>query len=255
MRKVCLVVLMVASVGWWRIGVAQHAAVPLPVYDAVVIKVNHGVSGRVTSEIDGNVFRAVNVTLKHLLVNAYGVREGLLFGLPGWADSVRFDVTAKVSDPDKTVLQRLSHEQWQAMLAAVLVNRFHLEAHIEVKTLPVYELVVAKGGSKLTAAKGDETRLTMMSRESDREVTAVGVTLEHFAQSPFLPVSGHPVVDQTGLKGRYDCTLRWSPEGGGDSQEPALFTAIQEQLGLRLVPAKAPVEVIVIDHVEKPSGN
>jgi bla regulator protein blaR1 len=86
-------------------------------------------------------------------------------------------------------------------------------------------------------------------------VTAAGVTMEKFAQSPFMPVGGHPVVDQTGLKGRYDFTLKWAQEGGGDSQEPGLFTAIQEQLGLKLVPAKAPVEVIVVDHVEKPSEN
>ena len=98
------------------------------------------------------MFRAQNVTLKHLLVNAYGIREGLMFGLPGWAASLRFDINAKVTDPDLKTLHSLSKEQRQAMIAAILVDRFHLKLHTESKTLPVYELVVAKDGPKLTAS-------------------------------------------------------------------------------------------------------
>ena len=136
MSKLLLALMLAAWLVFCRSSVAQQASAPLPVYDTVVIRLDDSLSGRISSNIDDTSYRAVNVTLKHLLVNAYGIREGLLSGLPGWAGSMRFDVTAKVTDPDIHALRSLSPEQRQAMLAAVLVSRFHLQTHIELKTLP-----------------------------------------------------------------------------------------------------------------------
>src|SRR5580698_1375385 len=107
MSKFLLSLIFVASLGYCRNSVTEQPAPPLPVYDAVVIKLNHGLSRGTHVDSDDAWFRATNVPLKHLLVNAYGIREGLISGLPGWADSLRFDVYAKVTDPDMKALSSL----------------------------------------------------------------------------------------------------------------------------------------------------
>jgi bla regulator protein blaR1 len=152
------------------------------------------------------------------------------------------------------------------MEQSLLADRFRLKVHFETREMPVYALVVAKSGAKLNPAKNEESsRLSTLGNEQGSEMTAIGVTLEQFVLSPLLtgPAGGRPVVDQTGLKGAFDFTLKWTPEQmaasaaaeevGADA--PSLFTAIREQLGLLLLPSKAPVEVIVIDHIEQPSAN
>jgi bla regulator protein blaR1 len=201
-----------------------------------------------------------------LIAMAYGLPPesgARIVGGPDWLrqDVDQYEIHAKIDDAMVAAMEKMTPEQQREQVAlmeqAMLADRFKLKVHFETREMPVYALVVAKGGPKLVVANGDENRLAMVSRESGQELTATGVTMEQFAQSPLLkaqPVGGHPVVNQTSLKGRYDFTLRWSKDGA-ESEEPALLTAIQEQLGLRLVPAKAPVEVIVIDHVEKPSEN
>ena len=152
MSKALLSLTLAASLGYGALSVVQQQAPTLPVYEIVVVKLNNSLSHNMSVDMDEDTFRAKNVSLEHLLVNAYGIREGLMFGLPGWADSSRFDVTAKVANTDLKAFRSLSREQRQAMLAALLVDRFHLKIHTEIKTLPVYELVVAKGGPKLTAS-------------------------------------------------------------------------------------------------------
>jgi uncharacterized protein (TIGR03435 family) len=117
--------------------------------------------------------------------------------------------------------------------------------------------VVAKTGVKLNPAKNEEpSRLSTLGNEQGNEMTAIGITLEQFVLSPLLTGSAgaRPVVDQTGLKGAFDFTLKWTPDQSA-ADGPYFFTAIHEQLGLMLVPSKAPVEVIVIDRIEQPSAN
>jgi uncharacterized protein (TIGR03435 family) len=187
-----------------------------------------------------------------------------MFGLPGWADSSRFDVTAKVSDPDLKALSHLSREQRQAMIAALLADRFHLKLHTEIKTLPVYELVVAKGGPRLKPTilppPGAENPDPLGYGNLDvhgTDITAAGVTLSDLAMNLTFPLD-RTVRNKTGLTGRYDFQLRWTPDGvvtGATDAPPDLFTAIQEQLGLKLQAAKGPVKTLVIDHVELPSAN
>ncbi len=130
--------------------------------------------------------------------------------------------------------------------------------------MPVYALVVAKGGAKSNPAKTEQlSRISTLGNQQGSEMTAIGVTLEQFAQSPLLTgaAGGGPIVDQTGLKAAFDFTLKWTPDSllalaakeAGDA--PSLFTAIREQLGLQLVASRAPVEVIVVDHIDRPSAN
>src|SRR5262249_24988150 len=131
--------------------------------------------------------------------------------------------------------------------------------HFESREMIVYALVTGKGGPKLSPAKGNETPNLSLGGHG---LTATAVSLDQFVRSPFITgaTGGRPVVNQTGLTGFYDFTLTWgsnglSPEAPKDPAAPDFFTAVQEQLGLRLVSSKAPVEVIVIDHIERPSEN
>jgi len=131
---------------------------------------------------------------------------------------------------------------------SLLADRFKLKVHFETREQPAFALVVAKGGSKLSPAKPGET--TQLSASAN-ETTGTAVTLDQFVHSPLLRPEGRIVIDQTGLTGAYDFTIK-----GEDGADPAsFFTLIQEQLGLKLVPTKAPTEVIVIDHIERPTEN
>jgi len=270
-------------------GAAPQAAdTKLPVYDVVSIKPDKTGSGdiRIMSRTDGLSFS--NVSLKMLLQNAYGIREDLISGGPGWVDSAHFDIEAKVVDPNMDQLKKLTREQRRAMLLPLLADRFQLKVHTETKILPVYELVVAKGGPKLTEvtppppspdagnppygapppslpplpdpSKGPVALGfgSMMIRNG--ELTGRGVALPVLVNMLAQQLN-RTVLDKTGLTGKYDMTLKWTPEdappqdnGTGDSS-PSIFTALQEQLGLKLQPAKGPVECLVIDHAEMPTEN
>jgi bla regulator protein blaR1 len=189
-------------------------------------------------------------------------------GGPDWLrQDIQYDIQAKIDDSLFASMQKMTpaqqREQVDLMQQSLLADRFKLKVHFETRDMPVYALVVAKGGPKLTPAKdGEPTRFGMVNNEQGAELVATSVTLDQLVHAPFFKPGGREVVDQTGLKGSYDFTLKSGAEQistsqtgqeGGDA--PSLFTAIQEQLGLKLVPSKAQVEVIVIDHIERPSAN
>ena len=210
-----------------------------------------------------------------LIESAYHLPVGSgsrILGGPDWLrqDIDQFEIQAKIEDSEYSALQKLlpaqQHEQVALMEQSLLASRFGLKVHFETREMPVYALVVAKSGAKLNPARnGGPSRLSTLSNGQGSEMTAAGVTLEQFVLSPLLTgaAGGRTVADQTGLKGAFDFTLKWTPEAlaasttakevGADA--PSLFTAIREQLGLLLVASRAPVEVIVIDHIEQPSAN
>lgn len=206
-----------------------------------------------------------------LIEQAYNLPVGSkrIVGAPDWLGTDQYEIQAKIEDSLYTAMQKMTlaqqREQVYLMEQTLLADRFKLKVHFETREMPVYALVIAKGGPKLTPAKdGESSRLvTLPDNEQETEMTASAVTLDQFVHSPLWGGGGRLVVDQTGLKGTYDFTLKWRSEqliASGAGQEsgvdaPSVFTAIQEQLGLRLVPSKAQVEVIAIDHVEKPSEN
>jgi uncharacterized protein (TIGR03435 family) len=248
----------------------RTAAAPVPVFDVVAIHENKSPSDNMSIRWGGDAYVATNTTLTSLLMGAYGIREDLISGLPGWANSVHFDVNAKVSDPDADALKKLSREQRQAMMVALLKDRFHIQAHVEVKTLPVYDLVIAKGGPKLKentvslAASTDPGKTPFNLRPgsfmiSGSQMTGIAIAVSTLATNLAFHVERN-VIDKTGLTGRYDISLKWAPDvqdGKTDTSAdaPDLFTALQEQLGLKLEPSKGPVDTLVIDHVEMPSEN
>ncbi len=248
-------------------------------YEVASIKPSKLTNTRWSPSADG--FNVSGATLKWLLSAAFRViGDYSLSGGPTWLNSDRYDVEAKM-DPDAAeALNKLSNEDravvQQHMIQALLAERFGLVFHRETRDMAVYMLVVGKSGSKLHEAKPGDTypngiKLSngpggagvMMMRGGPGGtfiVTAQGVPL-----SSFIPQlsgnSGRPVLDKTGLTGIYDFTLTYaldqnaSASATSDSTGPSIFTAIQEQLGLKLEPGKGPVEVIVIDRAEKPSGN
>jgi len=261
---------------------AVSADVKVPAFDVVSVKQDksEGSMIRVMMKPDG--YAATNVSLKMLIEEAYGIRQDLISGAPGWVDSIRFDIDAKVAGGNVNDLKKLKPEQRMSMLKPMLADRFQVKVHTETKTLPVYELVVAKGGSKLKEAmpgytytngiKGpDGVAHGGMMRMSRGEVTGQALAVESLVNMLSRQLQ-RTVIDKTGLTGKYDFTLQWTEEssdpmfkGGDGSQQkaepapdatgPSIFTALQEQLGLKLQSAKGPVETLVIDHVEMPSEN
>ena len=230
----------------------------LPAYDVVSIKPSqpNASSPSVWNNMDRYV--ATDISLRRLLQDAYDIRQELISGIPGPIDNARFDFTAKIFDPNVNVLKNLTDEQWRTMRRAMLVEHFQLKAHTAMKSLPVYELVVTKNGPKFKPSdgKGD----TGMSVNSHGRLTGHNVPMSRLATALSNQFQ-KAVIDKTGLTGRYDFTLRWSndisdavPEAEVDTG-PSLFTALQEQLGLKLQSAKGPVETLVVDHVEMPVEN
>jgi uncharacterized protein (TIGR03435 family) len=248
-------------------------------YEVASIKPSKLTNTRWIPSPDG--FNVSGVTLRWLLSAAFQILgDYSLSGGPAWLNSDRYDVEAKM-DPDVAeAFNKLSNDDRNAarqhMIQALLAERFGLVFHRETREMQVYMLVIGKNGSKLHEAKPGDTYpngiktsngpggagvMTMMGGPGGTFiVTAQGVPL-----SSFIPQlsgnSGRPVIDKTGLTGIYDFTLTYALDQNAsagatfDSTGPSIFTAIQEQLGLKLEPGKGPVEVIVIDHAEKPSGN
>jgi uncharacterized protein (TIGR03435 family) len=233
-------------------------------YDVVTIKPNTSGTDNSSTSMGDSTFEAENTGLKRLLVRAYGVRQELIFGIPGWAESARFDINAKVVDPDMAKLKTLTIEQRREFILALLKDRFHLEAHIEMKTLPVYELLLAGGAPKFHASPTVPSGAgEMNSNSGSGQTRLIAKGIELSSMAAFLTnQSDRPVIDRTGLKGRYNIELTWtddrgpSPDNGSsEAERPGLFTALKEQLGLKLQPGKGLVPTLVVDRLEQPTKN
>jgi len=202
------------------------------------------------------------LTLWTLIFNAYQVQSfrDLPPGLPGWADKDTFDIEAKVDDATAENMAKLPGKeqmlQSRALLQSLLSDRFGLKVHYEPQEKPVYDLVVAKGGFKLKPLP-PEQKPGGISAGPGRLI-AHGQSMTQFTY--FLSVAGsigRTVVDKTGLTGNYEIDLKWTSDEpqGAPNDGPSLFTAMEEQLGLKLVPAKATVDVLVVDRAERPTEN
>jgi uncharacterized protein (TIGR03435 family) len=191
--------------------------------------------------------------LRDLIEHAYDVMEWQITG-PAWIFSERFDVTAKPPPG-------ISGDQFEAMMQHLLAERFKLQIHREQRERAVYALVVTKAGLKMRPLTGEGQTKTNWSRD---HIAAQQMSMAHFAER-LSRVADRPVVDATGVAGAFDFELKWTPDSsrakpaensGAQLADlpPALFTAIEEQLGLKLEPRKTPVEILVVDHAEKVPG-
>jgi bla regulator protein BlaR1 len=283
-----------------------------PVYEVTSLKPSRPGSGmaRLGFFFTPSGVSATGVTLQSLIREAYGVGDQQISGAPDWVKSQRYDIEAKVDESVADELGKLSEDQrgiaTQQMLQALLGDRFKLTLQREAKELPVYALVFAKNGPRLQEAKPGDTHSKGVKFLDGRPLEPGMMSMQYGTNGP----DGHPlesgmmmmqfgggqiaghgvpmgvlvkqlseqlnriVLDKTGLNGKYDFMLQWTPgksqdatlQGAEESQEgsdgtpsaessPSIFTAIQQQLGLKLESQKAPMQVLVIDHVEAPAGN
>jgi len=239
----------------------------LPAFDVITVKPNRS-DDRPSIDFDGGSFSATNFSVKMLVLFAYDLKDDQLFGIPKWASEMRFDMKAKVLDADPTILQHLSNEQKLLIERSILTERFGLTFHRETKVLPVYELVVDKGGPRFQPSKIEAGQkgpnglgagsLHTNNHNGNADMASTAIPISSLVNALSRQME-RIVVDHTGLTGRYDLNLTWSRDDGGtpatDQNSPSILIAIQEQLGLRLRPAKLPIETFVVDRVVLPSGN
>jgi len=262
------------------IVVCASAQTPRPSFEAASVKVNRagGPLTRIASPTGR--FSAVNVTLRMLIRNAYQLQDFRMIGGPGWMDTDRFDVEA-------TAGASVPFDQIRAMTRTLLEDRFRLKTHTETRELPIYVLSVARRDAKL----GDQIKpsgaacLPMTppagappppppppgpapngapqcpSMLAPGNISGRKITIARLATTLALFLN-RAIVDKTNLSGVYDLDLRWLPDQAPpidvrnaptDATAPPLFTAMQDQLGLKLEPSRGPVEVLVIDGAEKPT--
>jgi uncharacterized protein (TIGR03435 family) len=242
-----------------------------PIAFAIVsVKPNHSGAPAMSimSPPNAGSMTIVNMPLETIVQWAFGIfLHDQIAGMPGWAAQERFDIAAKVDDADLAAFRKITDPvQRTPMLQPILAERFNLKSHYEMRVLPVYELVVAKSGPRITEiqpALGPNGMKDGGARQMGRgQIKSMGQPMKPLVYALTTEL-GLVVIDKTGLTGYYNFTLRWTPDettsapgdSAQDSSAPSIFTALHEQLGLKLLPAKAPVQVLVIDHLERPSPN
>jgi len=270
LRALVLGLLSIGSIGLEAQGPPAMAA-KVPALDVISVKPDANEDARMGLTGDGLTARGA--TLHWLLTEAFQINADQLAGEPSWSTSAQWAIDAKVVGEDAPLLTNLTLAQRLGMYQQILTGRFELKYHHEQRERPTYVLVVAKGGPRLTAS--DAETVAQATQHPGRPgnlqmgrgaISGEGTTM-HFLAILLSRQLGRNVVDETGLTGRYDFKLTWTPEdsavpapqspdlGAGLTAGPSLFGAISEQLGLKLEPVKGPTDVLVIDHVEKPTAN
>ena len=234
-------------------------AAKLAPYDVVSVKQNNTDDQSANMTIHDDTFTATNMPLQMIIEFAYDIKEDLISGLSGPVSSAHFNIEAKILAPDGGKPPKLTDTQMEAMIIPLLADRFHLKAHLLPKTLPVYDLVVQRGGPKiqLSQAERTDTSWNVNGVNTDKVLTAKSASMADLAQALSDEVH-REVIDKTGLQGAADITLKWSDDVAaeqGGSNVISIFTALEEQLGLKLQSSKGPVDTLVVDHVEMPSEN
>ena len=247
------------SLGLGMVGAAALAQETLtaPAYDVSTVKPSKADATTAGSMFNGGKYEGTNITVRGLLGSAFGKREALIVGMPQWAKQLHFDVQGKSLDTDESSLKKQNMKDRQLMLRKLLEDRFQLKWHMEQREIPVYAMVVAKGGIKMKAP-AETQRGSGISMRKRGEMNGRNCPMEVLA-SVLSDGLDRPVVDQTGLTERYDFTLTFTPDNAPVSADaeamPSIFTAVQEQLGLKLQPGKAMQEILVIDSVSQPNAD
>jgi uncharacterized protein (TIGR03435 family) len=253
----------------WAIPEAAAATQPMaananPSFEVATIKPSKpDTPGRVLT-VRGTRVIAVNMTMVALINQAYGIQTKQIVNAPPWMESDKFDITAQPDTPGVP-----SVEQIKIMIQKLLADRLQMKFHREQREMAAYILTVAKNGPKLKKNEDDPSGLPSLFFQQLGVLSVHNATIAEFAGIMQSAVLDRPVVDQTGLQGKWDFILKWTPDESqfaglgikvpppseAADAPPPLFTAIQEQIGLKLNAEKAPVPVLVIDHIEKPSEN
>ena len=287
--------LIVLGIGVVAIPMSSQApAGAKPQFEVASIKSSGPVVSRITIAIQpGGRLVVEGFTLRMLVSRAYGVTDSRIFSGPNWAGSERFNIEAKAVRPNVDAAGFLNRDQLPLMLQSLLEDRFRLKVHREMRELPSYELLVARSGPKIKlsadqsppgplpppllgnadqrgASGNTGSRLRSSSGRGNGTTYGSAVTLVVLVNN-LSQILGRPVIDKTGLDGLFDYELHWTPgmeQAAGpfgpndlpppppsDASSPSIFTALQEQLGLRLESTKSSVETVVIDSAQRPSEN
>jgi uncharacterized protein (TIGR03435 family) len=241
----------------------QSQAAASPAFEVASIKPSAPDESRMGLTLRGSEFSTINTSVGDLMKFAYDVHSRQIAGGPGWLDSARFDIVAKPEGRDRPNLGRL-----RVMIQRLLADRFELTFHHEQKELSVYAITIDKNGARMKKSGAPTTALPNLFFKDPGALKAKNASVGDLANALQREVADCPVVDQTALSDRFDFDLDWTPdetqpggrrrnaEGEADpTAPPGLLDAIREQLGLRLRTTKAEVEILVIDHLEKPSDN
>jgi uncharacterized protein (TIGR03435 family) len=226
-----------------------------PAFEVAVIRpsVESTSAGTSFNVFEGGRLRITNEPVKLLIRAAFQIQNAQIAGGPAWLDTDRYDIEAQTGRPEKP-----GPDQISPLLKSLLSDRFSMKFHREMRELTVYALVLEKnqkGGLKLkTKGQNEGTAMNTHGGDGKSELVGTGVSTGALARYVGNRL-GRIVVDKTGLSDSYDFTLEWAPDETPDSPLPPLVTALREQLGLRLESQKSPVEVLVIDSLQKPSEN
>ncbi len=226
-----------------------------PSFEVAVIKPADPDDRKQGFRLDGHRIFIEDVSMTSLICFAYSIQKSQIIGAPRWFDDQPWDIQG-VPDAEGTP----DWPQYRRMLQKLLSARFSLQMHHDKRQLLVYTLTIAKGGPKLEKSKSDPDALSDQSGHgvgSAQFMKFTNDSMTNFAQ--LLQLMGdRPVIDQTNLQDRYDFTLLWTPDGMPAAESdaaPALFTAVKEQLGLKLEAARMPADVFVIDAASRPTQN
>jgi uncharacterized protein (TIGR03435 family) len=214
--------------------------------------------------VKGRQVITINTTANDLITFAYDLHARQIVGGPPWMESEKYDVTGQPESEGTP-----SRAQLSAMMRKLLEDRFKFTFHREKRDMPVYAITVAPGGSKMTKNDTNPNGLPALFFKGLGTLPGMNATVDDLARAMQTAVLDRPVIDKSGLQGRWDFTLRWTPDetqfqgmgvripppSNDPDAPPGLFTAFQEQLGLKLESSRGPVEVLVVDRVEKPSEN
>ena len=238
------------------IGRSQSPDFPKPHLRFEVVSIRPGdpsFSGTSITLGPGGRYIAKNMSIKLLIQNAYGVHDFQVSDVPRWADTSKFNINAK-GEEGRSAAYSEQPNAVQERLQSLLLDRFALKFHTGTQKLPIYALVKGSGGPKFqrTATRADRESMTM----GNGRLSGKSMTMDAFAEN-LSNVLGRVVQNRTGLSGRYSLDLRWAPDVDQltDSNLPSIFSAIKEQLGLKLEPKKGPVPILIVDRVQRPSEN
>ena len=248
-----------------------------PTFDVASIRPNntdHTAHSHMYYSPTDSHFRAVNVTVLELIRFAYALPDSRILEVPDWLKSSKYDIQAESDNAVDEEMRALPYEtarlRKQRMVQSLLADRFHLAAHLETRVLPVYALVVSAKGPLFSSVPDGARHSDSTTRSL---VTTITITNSSNATSELAEIltrhAGRMVIDKTGLHGTYSISLKFAPDdfrvpirdAGANSPLPAsdsgpsLFTAVREQLGLELKSEKAPIDVLVLDHIESPTEN
>lgn len=264
---------MLAPVGFAQLPATPSQEANEPAFEVATIKLSNPEAQKSGFWINDDGIESTHMPLRVLLQFAYNLSEGSadqIIDGPPWMSTTRFDIKAKEDAQLAARMSKLPFEEQltiqRKMVQALLAERFQLKVHHETRDLRVVALTVAKGGAKLTETKPDAQDASDPQnawrglRSSKGKIQAQGASIKMLvgSLSSKPEIGGRLMVDETGLSGKYDFELTWSPESlgaptEGDAGGPSLFAALQEQLGLKVEQKKSPEDCIVIDHVEMPS--